>query len=74
MHKGEYKDKDLILYKASDSESRSTLGLSRLVDYSRSIIRRGKRGLPKKKMSEACSIISDVANCSYLEDSLSLCL
>lgn len=49
MHKGEYKDKDLILYKASDSESRSTLGLSRLVDYSRSIIRRGKRGLPKKK-------------------------
>lgn len=49
MHKGEYEDKDLILYKASNSESGSALcSLSRFVPDGRSIIRRGERGLPKK--------------------------
>lgn len=38
MHKGKDKDKDLIFYKASDSESGSALCLSRLVHDGRSII------------------------------------
>lgn len=49
MHKREYKDKDLILYKASKSESGSALCLAGLVDNGWSIIRRRKRGLSKKK-------------------------
>lgn len=49
MHKSEYDDKDLILYKASNAESGSALCLTRLVRDGRSIIRRRKRGLSKKK-------------------------
>jgi hypothetical protein len=60
----------LIFYKAPNSESGSALCLARLVHDGRSFIRCGKRGLPK--CQRCYRIISDVANCSYLEDGLSL--
>lgn len=52
VHKGEYKDKDLILYKASNSEAGSALCLTRLVHDGRSIIRRRKRGLSNENVRE----------------------